>query len=140
LILIPVQRGGDLLRRCLDGVSRQRGLGDVEVLCVDQGMSAGLADRHWQRELAANDELILPCWAAAVHWVRPLRPAAVVRDAWREGRGRRLARNRSGCCRRRGGDRPIRLADAGLPALRPAAATRAGHRQPPAAAAATARL
>ncbi len=48
--------------------------------------SAGLADRHWQRELAANGELILPCWAAAVRWIRPLRSAAVVRDAWREGR------------------------------------------------------
>jgi glycosyltransferase involved in cell wall biosynthesis len=48
--------------------------------------SAGLADRHWQRELAANAELILPCWAAAVHWIRPLRSETVLRDAWHEGR------------------------------------------------------
>jgi hypothetical protein len=48
--------------------------------------SVGLADRHWQRELAANAELILPCWAAAVHWIRPLRSEAVLRGAWREGR------------------------------------------------------
>lgn len=211
-ILIPVRQGGDLLHRCLDGVSRQRHAGSVEVLCVDRGMapgdrelvarhrgrlvpatetdgdlgaainagaraargrvlvllaedavpadaewlsrllapfaseappaavqggiqaqfvpggppydpfftaetrrwrqrmggfafsianaavrrdvwerlpaipSAGLADRRWQRELAANAELILPCWAAAVHWIRPLRSEAVLRDAWREGR------------------------------------------------------
>ncbi len=211
-ILIPVRQGGDLLRRCLDGVSRQRHAGSVEVLCVDRGMAAGdrdlvarhrirripagdaaaglgaainagaraargrvlvllaedavpadaewlsrllapfaseappaavqggiqaqfvpggppydpsftaetrrwrqrmggfalsavnaavrrdvwerlpavpsvgLADRHWQRELAANAELILPCWAAAVHWIRPLRSEAVLRGAWREGR------------------------------------------------------
>jgi hypothetical protein len=49
-------------------------------------LSVGLADRHWQRELAANAELILPCWAAAVHWIRPLRCEAVLRGAWREGR------------------------------------------------------
>ena len=217
-ILISVQQGGDLLRRCLDGVSRQSRLGDVEVLCVDQGMSAGdrdlvarcgarmvsgadagtdlgaavnagaraacgkvlvllaedavpadadwlglllapfssevapaavqgclqvqfipggppydpfftaetrrwreqmggvafslanaairrdvwerlpavpavgLADRHWQRELQANGELILPEERATVHWLRPLISAAAVREnCWLEGRAwRRL--------------------------------------------------
>jgi hypothetical protein len=48
--------------------------------------AVGLADRRWQRELVANAELILPCWAAAVHWIRPLRSGEVLRAAWREGR------------------------------------------------------
>jgi glycosyltransferase involved in cell wall biosynthesis len=48
--------------------------------------SPGLVDLRWQRELASNGELILPCWAAAVQLVRPLKPAAVARTAWREGR------------------------------------------------------
>ena len=51
--------------------------------------SASLADCRWQRELVANGELVLPCWAAAVRWVRPLHPGEVVRDAWREGRSSR---------------------------------------------------
>ncbi|HOC41999.1 MAG TPA: glycosyltransferase [Thermoanaerobaculales bacterium] len=54
--------------------------------------SVGLPDRHWQRALAASGELILPCWAAAVHWLQPLASNAAVREAcWLEGRAwRRL--------------------------------------------------
>lgn len=47
---------------------------------------AGLANLRWQRELVASGELILPCWAAAVHWIRPLRLPGAARTAWREGR------------------------------------------------------
>jgi hypothetical protein len=54
--------------------------------------SVGLPDRHWQRALRANGELILPCWAAAVRWLRPFASDAAVREAcWLEGRAwRRL--------------------------------------------------
>jgi glycosyltransferase involved in cell wall biosynthesis len=48
--------------------------------------AAGLVDRRWQRELIANGELILPCWAAAVHWVRPLQLSDAACAGWREGR------------------------------------------------------
>jgi len=54
--------------------------------------AVGLADRHWQRELQANGELILPEEEATVHWLRPLISAAAVREnCWLEGRAwRRL--------------------------------------------------
>ena len=49
--------------------------------------SVGLPDRHWQRALRADGQLILPCWAAAVRWLRPLASDAAVREAcWLEGR------------------------------------------------------
>jgi hypothetical protein len=48
--------------------------------------SGELTGRRWQRLLAANDELVLPCWAASVRCVRPLDPVRVVRAAWDEGR------------------------------------------------------
>lgn len=48
--------------------------------------SGGLTGPRWQRMLTANDELVLPCWAASVRCVRPLDPAQTVRAAWQEGR------------------------------------------------------
>jgi rhamnosyltransferase len=40
-VLIPVKNGGDDLRRCLDGVRRQRVSADVELIVVDSGSSDG---------------------------------------------------------------------------------------------------
>lgn len=43
-VLIPVKDGGDALRRCLDGVARQRTDEEVETLVVDSGSTDGSAE------------------------------------------------------------------------------------------------
>jgi rhamnosyltransferase len=43
-VLIPVKNGGEDLRRCLEGVRRQRVDADVELIVVDSGSSDGSAD------------------------------------------------------------------------------------------------
>src|SRR5215211_2002475 len=47
-VIIPVKDGGDDLRRCLDGIARQRTNADVETLVVDSG------SRDRSRELAQS--------------------------------------------------------------------------------------
>ena len=47
-VIIPVKDGGDALRRCLDGIARQRTDEDVEALVVDSGSTDG------SRELAQS--------------------------------------------------------------------------------------
>ena len=47
-VIIPVKDGGDDLRRCLDGIARQRTDEDVETLIVDSG------SRDGSRELAQS--------------------------------------------------------------------------------------
>ncbi len=59
-ILIPVRRGGETLRRCLEAVSRQRAEGGVELLCLAHGPAAGdreLVARHGARLVDADPGL-----------------------------------------------------------------------------------
>lgn len=53
-------------------------------------------DRSWQRIVRANGHLVLPCWAAAVRYVRPFEALDLLRLSIAEGRGWRLLGVRCG--------------------------------------------